>query len=287
MNAVAKYRREQEKASKEAGPAPPHRHLQPLTALRKLAAAPVLSPPLPEQVTESQFEPVRLSANVFGSDRYTPTADTPTADTPTADTPTAYTPTAYTPAPYAPTQYAPTQYAPTQDTPTQYAPIQYTPAHYAPTRFSQNQFDPNHIDGTLGHWNPGTNYSLQYLHLENLPDEQFHHPRESRVSQREFSQVPSGPLQCHEGFGPTDDALMVQPDWDTPYVDHQNLDGPSEPIWSEIGFPARSVPWSSPVSNDFGLGSMDNAQTLAESSHHVEQARSLGYMMPPWEDGWA
>ena len=37
-------------------------------------------------------------------------------------------------------------------------------------------------------------------------------------------------------------------------------------------------------------GSSYDAQTPAESSHHVERARSLAYiaaMMPPREDGWA
>ena len=68
------------------------------------------------------------------------------------------------------------------------------------------------------------------------------------------------------------------------------MNRPSVPTWSESGLPARSVPWSEPVFDDFGLGSMNNAQTPAESSHHVERARSLASMaamMTPLEDEWA
>ena len=304
---AAIYARREEYALGIAASAPEPRSLQPrlegpITALGELAAAPVLSPPYPEQINQSYFQPVQSTADLWGSDRFTATQCTPSNYTPTDCAPTDYTPTYYTPNIYTsiyqtpsyqtpsyqtpsyqtPNYQTPNYQTPSYPTPTQVAPIQLDPA-----QIGQNQFDPNNIDGTLGNWTPTPNFTPQYSPLESLPDEWFQHPQESQFAPREVSQLPSGPLQFREGLGFTNGAQTDQPDRDLPYLNHSSPVYPNVPAgaaWSNSDFPAQGTPrWP----DNFGLESMDNAQM---PSPHVERVRSLAdipAMMAPREDWWA
>ena len=295
-DAFNEWRRQQ--AYARAASAPQHRPLQPrskgsVKPLRKLAAAPVSSPSFPEQINQTQFDPVQSTANLLGSDRFTETrytlsnyTNTPTDYTSNIYSPAVYTPSSYTSTYHAPTYHAPTYHAPAYDAPaydapTYHTPTQTTPAQLDLAQIGQNQFDPNGFGETLGNWDLKPERTSQYPRLESLPDELFQYPQESPFAQREISQLPSGPLQYDQAFDSTYGAPIVQPDWNTSYVNYQNMVRPSVPIWSETDMPAQSVPWSEPMSNDFGLGSINLAhiaQTPAEYSHHVEQERSLGYI---------
>ncbi|KAM0794330.1 hypothetical protein BDR22DRAFT_827038 [Usnea florida] len=291
-DAVNEWRRQE--AYERAASAPRHRRLKSraLGPFRKLAPAPVVSPPHTGQGIQTQTDPVQSTADLVGLDQFTSTPYTPTAFTPSnytlaENTPADYTPADCTAASYIPTTYIPTTYTQTSYTPTNYTPTQFTSSQLGPTQLGpgqigQTQFDPTQFGTTLGNWDPSLQRTPQYPWMESLPDEQFHHPQESPFAQREITQLPSGPLQYGQAFDSTYGPPTVQPDWIPPYGDYENMVHPSAPIWSETGLPAQSVPWSEPVSNDFGLGSTNIAQTPAESSDHVDWERSLGYI----EHGW-